>query len=240
MDGISTREPAFGLPAWWISPDQRERATTAAYTVVDPTTTMSTHLSETIRTFLPDLLGRQQIETRGPCRPDVTQAGRGPFRSSCRLATSAGAAPAAAASACRFGTPRPSSKRLLTRPAPRRIPTRSPRPSAPRDGTGDLPAIPERSRRTAGHQPGARAGVPARGALVRTEQRRGARARPSAHAQRLASRVADALTGAVAQPVLLCTPMLRSAPVAAVHSGVALACCRTTRFHRTWESPRWP
>jgi flagellar biosynthesis protein FlhA len=61
-DGIATREPAFGLPATWITPDLRDQAAAAGYTVVDPTTALSTHLSETIRTFLPDLLSRQQVK----------------------------------------------------------------------------------------------------------------------------------------------------------------------------------
>ncbi len=60
VEGTATREPAFGLPAWWVSAEQRDRATAAGYTVVDPTTALSTHLSEVIRGFLPDLLGRQQ------------------------------------------------------------------------------------------------------------------------------------------------------------------------------------
>jgi flagellar biosynthesis protein FlhA len=62
LDGAQTREPAFGLPATWISQDHRDAATTAGYTVVDATTALSTHLSETIRTFLPDLLSRQQVK----------------------------------------------------------------------------------------------------------------------------------------------------------------------------------
>ncbi|HEY3380302.1 MAG TPA: flagellar biosynthesis protein FlhA [Vicinamibacterales bacterium] len=62
LEGISTREPAFGLPAWWIPQDHRDQATNAGYTVVDPTTAVSTHLSESIRTFLPELLGRQQVK----------------------------------------------------------------------------------------------------------------------------------------------------------------------------------
>lgn len=62
LDGVHTQEPAFGLPATWIAPEQREAATAAGYTVVDPTTALSTHLSETIRTFLPDLLSRQQVK----------------------------------------------------------------------------------------------------------------------------------------------------------------------------------
>ena len=62
LDGVQTHEPAFGLPATWIAQDLRDAATAAGYTVVDPTTALSTHLSETIRTFLPDLLSRQQVK----------------------------------------------------------------------------------------------------------------------------------------------------------------------------------
>ena len=62
LDGPQTREPAFGLPATWIPEEQREVASAAGYTVVDPTTALSTHLSETIRGFLPDLLSRQQVK----------------------------------------------------------------------------------------------------------------------------------------------------------------------------------
>jgi flagellar biosynthesis protein FlhA len=62
IEGSPTREPAFGLPAWWITADQRDRAATLGYTVVDATTALSTHLSETIRAFLPDLLTRQQTK----------------------------------------------------------------------------------------------------------------------------------------------------------------------------------
>jgi flagellar biosynthesis protein FlhA len=62
LEGVQTREPAFGLPALWVSTEQRDAATGAGYTVVDATTALSTHLSETIRTFLPDLLSRQQTK----------------------------------------------------------------------------------------------------------------------------------------------------------------------------------
>jgi flagellar biosynthesis protein FlhA len=62
LDGIQTREPAFGLPAWWVHTEQRDRASAAGYTVVDSTTALSTHVSETIRSFLPDLLSRQQVK----------------------------------------------------------------------------------------------------------------------------------------------------------------------------------
>jgi flagellar biosynthesis protein FlhA len=59
LDGVATSEPAFGLPATWITQDRRDLAIAAGYTVVDPTTAISTHLSEVIRAFLPDLLTRQ-------------------------------------------------------------------------------------------------------------------------------------------------------------------------------------
>ena len=53
--------PAAGWRGW-IGPDRRDAAIAAGYTVVDPTTAVSTHLSEVIRTFLPDLLTRQQTK----------------------------------------------------------------------------------------------------------------------------------------------------------------------------------
>ena len=62
VDGIPTREPAFGLPAVWIAQDRRDLAISSGYTVVDPTTAISTHLSEIIRSFLPDLLTRQHTK----------------------------------------------------------------------------------------------------------------------------------------------------------------------------------
>ncbi len=62
IDGLPTKEPAFGLPARWIGADLRDRAAAAGYTIVDPVTALSTHLSETIRAYLPDLLTRQQTK----------------------------------------------------------------------------------------------------------------------------------------------------------------------------------
>ncbi|ODS53929.1 MAG: flagellar biosynthesis protein FlhA [Acidobacteria bacterium SCN 69-37] len=62
VEGIAAREPAFGLPAVWVAQDRRDQALAAGYTVVDPTTAVSTHLSEVVRTFLPDLLTRQQTK----------------------------------------------------------------------------------------------------------------------------------------------------------------------------------
>lgn len=60
VEGIPTREPAFGLDALWILPSRREQAEMAGYTVVDLPTVMATHLTEIIRTHGHELLGRQE------------------------------------------------------------------------------------------------------------------------------------------------------------------------------------
>jgi flagellar biosynthesis protein FlhA len=62
IDGLETVEPAFGLPAIWISDDDRERAQIAGYTVVDIPTVISTHLTEIIKTQAPEFLGRQDVQ----------------------------------------------------------------------------------------------------------------------------------------------------------------------------------
>jgi len=62
IKGIATTEPAFGLPAIWITEDQRERAQIAGYTVVDCTTVMATHISEVIKQHAHELLGRQETQ----------------------------------------------------------------------------------------------------------------------------------------------------------------------------------
>jgi flagellar biosynthesis protein FlhA len=59
--GIPTKEPAFGLPAVWISPDLRDKAETIGYTVVDAPSVMATHLSEIIKRNGADLITRQEI-----------------------------------------------------------------------------------------------------------------------------------------------------------------------------------
>lgn len=62
LQGIKTVEPAFGLPAVWINKDQREDAEIKGLTVVDPTTVMVTHLTETIKSHSYELLGRQEVK----------------------------------------------------------------------------------------------------------------------------------------------------------------------------------
>jgi len=62
IDGTPTTEPTFGLPAFWISKDNREKAQMMNYTVVDPATVLATHLTETIRNHAYELLGRQEVK----------------------------------------------------------------------------------------------------------------------------------------------------------------------------------
>ncbi len=62
IKGIATTEPAFGLPALWITEDKQEKAQIAGYTVVDCTTVMATHISEIIRQHAHELLGRQEVQ----------------------------------------------------------------------------------------------------------------------------------------------------------------------------------
>ena len=62
IDGIKTTEPAFGLPATWISEGQRDRAEMLGYTVVDPPSIIATHLTEVIKKFAHELMGRQEVQ----------------------------------------------------------------------------------------------------------------------------------------------------------------------------------
>src|ERR1041385_3920123 len=62
LEGLPAIEPAFGLPARWISAEAREHAESLGYTVVDPTSVITTHLSEVIRQHAPSILSRQDVQ----------------------------------------------------------------------------------------------------------------------------------------------------------------------------------
>ncbi len=62
LTGTETVEPAFGLPATWISESQKVFAEVAGYTVVDPTTVLVTHLTELIRKHSAEMLTRQETQ----------------------------------------------------------------------------------------------------------------------------------------------------------------------------------
>ena len=62
ISGIPTFEPSFHLPAIWITEAQRERAEALGYTVVDPPSIIATHLTEIVRTYIDELLTRQDVQ----------------------------------------------------------------------------------------------------------------------------------------------------------------------------------
>lgn len=62
VDGIETVEPAFGMPAKWISEDRKIKAEMAGYTLIDPTSVIVTHLSEIVRVHAYELLTRQEVK----------------------------------------------------------------------------------------------------------------------------------------------------------------------------------
>jgi flagellar biosynthesis protein FlhA len=209
LEGTRTREPAFGLPAVWITHEQRDRASAAGFTVVDPTTALSTHLSEIVRTFLPDLLTRQhtkelvdRVAETSPklieeLVPKVASIGdiqrvlrqllreRVPVKDlTTILEAIADAMPGSKDTDHVAEAVRAAIGRAICRPY--------------QTERGELPTIalsPALEERLVA-------------AMVRTEQGVVLAIEP-AQAQRLASRIAEIVAGAVAQPVLLCTPVLR-------------------------------
>ena len=62
IEGRETVDPAFGLPAWWIAEDLRDEAELLGYTVIDPTSVLVTHLSETIRADVDELISRDDVK----------------------------------------------------------------------------------------------------------------------------------------------------------------------------------
>ncbi len=63
IEGEATKEPAFGLDALWIAPDLKEDAIINGYTVVDPATVISTHMSELVKKYAEELLTRQETQS---------------------------------------------------------------------------------------------------------------------------------------------------------------------------------
>ncbi|HUK36836.1 MAG TPA: FHIPEP family type III secretion protein, partial [Vicinamibacterales bacterium] len=209
LDGTPTKEPAFGLPAWWITAQTRDQASALGFTVVDATTALSTHLSETIRGFLPDLLSRQHTKELldGAARtspklveelvPKLASVGdvqrvlrqllreRVPIRDlSTILEALADAAAVSKDPDAIVEAVRVAMGRAICRTY--------------QNESGQLPAIsltPTLEQKLLS-------------SIVKTDHGPILALEPG-QAQHLASRVADALAAAVAQPVLLCTPALR-------------------------------
>ena len=62
IDGVPTKEPTYGLPAFWIKEEVKESAIAKGYTAVDIATVLTTHLSDVIRRHAHELLGRQEVQ----------------------------------------------------------------------------------------------------------------------------------------------------------------------------------
>ncbi len=62
LEGLETRDPAFGLEACWIDPAQRDQAQTLGYTVVDANTVIATHLSQLVQEHAHELLGHEEVQ----------------------------------------------------------------------------------------------------------------------------------------------------------------------------------
>ena len=63
IEGIPTKEPAFGIPALWIGEQDKEKAQIAGYTVVDLSTMIATHISEVLKAHAYELIGRQEVQS---------------------------------------------------------------------------------------------------------------------------------------------------------------------------------
>ncbi len=62
MEGIPTTDPTFSLPALWIPDNEKERAQVLGYTVVDIPSVIATHITETIKNYGHELIGRQEVQ----------------------------------------------------------------------------------------------------------------------------------------------------------------------------------
>jgi len=62
IEGIKTKEPTFGFPAIWIREDQKEEAEISGYTVVNASSVLITHLTEIIKSYAHEILGRQEVQ----------------------------------------------------------------------------------------------------------------------------------------------------------------------------------
>lgn len=62
IEGIDTEDPSFGLPAKWVTAKEREKAELLQYTVVDPPSVVSTHITEILKVHAYSLLGRQETK----------------------------------------------------------------------------------------------------------------------------------------------------------------------------------
>jgi len=62
LDGVRTKDPAFGLDAIWIGASQKDQAQTLGYTVVDPSTVVATHLNQILQQHTYELIGHEDVQ----------------------------------------------------------------------------------------------------------------------------------------------------------------------------------
>ncbi len=62
IEGLKTKEPTYGLEAYWIQLNQKEKAQSLGFTVVDPSTVIATHLSHIMQLHSADLLGHDEVQ----------------------------------------------------------------------------------------------------------------------------------------------------------------------------------
>ena len=62
IKGFPTKEPAFGLPAMWVAEREKDAVQMKGHVVVDPATVITTHLTELIKTYADEILGRQEVQ----------------------------------------------------------------------------------------------------------------------------------------------------------------------------------
>ena len=62
IEGITTKDPSFGLDAVWVEPVEKEKAQTLGYTVVDASTVVATHLSQILQEHAHELIGHEEVQ----------------------------------------------------------------------------------------------------------------------------------------------------------------------------------
>ena len=77
LEGIETTDPAFGLEATWIEPEQRDHAQTLGYTVVDPGTVVATHLNQVMSMKASQLIGHEEVQQMLNLLSSLPAPGRG-------------------------------------------------------------------------------------------------------------------------------------------------------------------
>lgn len=63
IEGIPTKEPAFGMDALWIEPRDKEEAIIQGYTIIDPSTVIATHMSELVKSYAEEFITKDEVRS---------------------------------------------------------------------------------------------------------------------------------------------------------------------------------